>query len=752
MDLSDIDDLKQACIDAERAVHSDDWYQSWGAELAEFLAYVQGADRDTRASEAFHRRIWEDNPVSAVGQGNISVEAAITDTKFREWLADKSLTDLPEMPESRGVALRRLLVEIETQFEPYTDRTPRLKIYRVLAGFFPKDFTTVTNMRILRQLRTAMLGNRKDAGPARHINVLARLGQALGPAEDDLSAIVERMRLPWLLYRQFLVPTDDEITEIAEERPGTERLIPLPAARRRRGITGITGGFPSLLNILEFCRDGVTREDLKDQIRSINPDLKDVSVNASVNVLIADYNCLKRKGDQYVLTARGEDVLESGDPNDLVDWFITHILGVDHAIVQLRDNGPSVTSQIASDIQKVNPGWTSNWAPHLILNTLRSFGIIERDDDSVLSLTETGHDWANRIDWEPEILVVEKPGIDTGGETGKIDFTEVDISLPSFKVICERITNTGHFSEQLIQRLDAGIWANQRRHFAVLTGLSGSGKTLLARAYGQALVTGEDSTRQLCTIPVQPGWYDPSSLLGYVNPLQGDAYVRTPFLEFLLAAAREPELPFTVILDEMNLSRPEQYLAPILSAMETGSPINLHREGDMLDGVPADVRYPNNLVIIGTVNMDETTYGISDKVLDRAFTIEFWDIDLAKYQWGARDLSKEHETLARTLLEDLMKCLKPARLHFGWRTVDDVMNYMVRVNSSGNNNDPQAILDSVIYAKILPKLRGDDSPRFREALSQCADILTTHGLKDCRNKVLELQDDLETTGSARFWR
>ena len=203
----------------------------------------------------------------------------------------------------------------------------------------------------------------------------------------------------------------------------------------------------------------------------------------------------------------------------------------------------------------------------------------------------------------------------------------------------------------------------------------------------------------------------------------------------------------------MNLSRPEQYLAPILSAMETGAPLNLHCEGKIFEGIPADIRYPSNLVIIGTVNMDETTHGISDKVLDRAFTIEFWDIDLTSYpRWGKRNLGKKNETIARTLLEDLMSSLKPARMHFGWRVVDDVLDYMDRVIMNGSADDPVTTLDSVVYAKILPKLRGDDSPRFRGALNHCAEVLEKHGLTDCHRKVLELKDDLEATGSARFWR
>ena len=82
----------------------------------------------------------------------------------------------------------------------------------------------------------------------------------------------------------------------------------------------------------------------------------------------------------------------------------------------------------------------------------------------------------------------------------------------------------------------------------------------------------------------------------------------------------------------MNLSHPEQYLAPILSAMEReGGEIPLHGGDAGAYGVPQAISYPGNLVIIGTVNMDETTMGVSDKVLDRAFTLEFWDIDVGAW-------------------------------------------------------------------------------------------------------------------------
>ena len=747
--LSNLDELRQACADVLKIEQATPNYTSWGEELREFLAEVRDADLQTRTSEEFQRKIWDDNPVTSVGMGQISVDAAIADPDFRSWLAERSMARLPDASEPRATALDTFSDELKQRMGRYTDRMPRLKIYRVLAGFFPSDFTTLSHSSKLRQLHSSMFGNRGGSGPSCHANILLRLRETIGPAGDDLDAVVDRMRLPWLLFTHYVAPSDEERTESPEGPPGEGSLVPLPAARRRKGLTGISGGRQALLNILEFCRDGTTREDLKGHIKTVSPRLKDISINTQIYVIASELNCLKADGDRFVLTDRGHAFLESDDSGELMDWLVTKILGVDHALVILRNEGTCPKREIVRRIQQVNPGWTSTWAPNLIVRELREYDMLDSDESDVLSLTDAGRLWAERIHWKPEKL---PKGVEDGGVTSVVE--PVAVVLPAFSEICDEVSNLGYFPEPLIRKLHSGIWANERRHFAVLTGLSGSGKTLLARAYGNAIAgKADDHAKQLCTIHIQPGWYDPTAMLGYVNPLQADSYIRTPFLEFLLAAAAAPERPFTVILDEMNLSRPEQYLAPILSAMETGNALTLHREGEMFDGVPADIGYPSNLVIIGTVNMDETTHGISDKVLDRAFTIEFWDVDLAKYpHWGKRRLNSEHEGKARVLLEDLMESLRPARLHFGWRVVDDVLNYMERVTIDGGAADPAAILDDVVYAKVLPKLRGDDSQRFREALKNCAGVLAEHGLKGCQNKVRELKDDLESTGSARFWR
>ena len=326
------------------------------------------------------------------------------------------------------------------------------------------------------------------------------------------------------------------------------------------------------------------------------------------------------------------------------------------------------------------------------------------------------------------------------------------------------------FNPADVESLHLGLWADEQRHFAVLAGLSGTGKTQLAYHYGRALLGGMDDEAagsRLHTERVQPGWHDPAPLLGYSNPLADGAYQRTPFLDFLLRASDRPSEPHVCILDEMNLSHPEQYLAPLLSAMEQrGGKVELHsgRAGNGDDtsedgSVRGDVRvpqrltYPPNLVLIGTVNMDETTMGLSDKVLDRAFTLEFWDIKVGEWPgWKTCKLDPGDRRRTERVLSDLMEALQPARLHFGWRVIAEIVHFLEARGREGDGLSFDDAMDRVIYAKVLPKLRGDDSPRFGDALRKCLEVLRAAGLQRSVRKVKELDEDREAIGSFRFWR
>jgi hypothetical protein len=718
----------------------------WTRLLATTIGWVRETDEKGRSTREFQERLWEHNHVAAVGQGNIPVDRALDDPAFRQWLAAKSMEPLPASAEARLPFLTDLYEQLKEKLAPVSRAVPHLKIFRVMVALYPEAMTTVASAGMLDELTRAMGSDHRLPPVERHLWVRERLDKVLGQAATSPKNLAERMVLPWMLYARFVQATEptEKETAVGEQT----KLLPLPAARRRRGLTAIRGLFPTVLSTLEFVRDGVTRPELIEFLRASSPESKTSSLGMAINVLQSELAVIKADAGRYVLTQRGEDVLESQDPSHLADWILTRILGADKALTELRDRGPLSRSELTAAIRSMNPGWTANFTPQTIISWLRSMGVIDSTVDYRQRLTEVGREWASRIHWQPEPLAIDPDDV----LPPTITPTTGVVALPELATIVAVVQQSGHFPASLIARLHAGTWAHTRRHLAILTGLSGSGKTLLARAYGRALAQ-DGREQQVFVLPVQPGWYDPGALLGFVNPLRGDSYVRTAFLEFLMVAAGDPEHPYVAVLDEMNLSHPEQYMAPLLSAMETGDAIQLHTEDDVFDGVPRSIPYPKNLVLIGTINMDETTHGLSDKVLDRAFVLEFWDVDLAAYpRWGKRAITTAHEGRARDLLSALMQALAPARLHFGWRVVDDVLDFIERTSPIANELPFEAALDAVIYAKVLPKLRGEDAPRFREALNSSEAVLGRFGLEESKAKVAELKHDLEATGSARFWR
>lgn len=749
------EDLKHACITAEQEFANDIEYEKWLPNLMQHLTSVEVAGHDEFVSGVFQTRLWNSEAVSAIGQGNVDVSAVIANKEVAELLWQLKESTLPEQSTERTKFLINTWNACLNLISPHVSRTPLLKMYRVFAALQPTEFTTVAHGQKLKSLARQMgiptVGNTHVIELHRH--VLDRLTEALGPTQQPPHIDgVRRMTLPWLLYASADKEPGEETTTKISPQAGVENLIPLPADRRRRGLLAIGGSLPSIRSMIEFAKDGCTREDLKEHIRSINPKLADTSVGTNLNALIGEWGVLRASGDTLHLTQRGEALLESGSPEEVSDWLLTRILGFDHILYRLRD-APASTAELFAVLKKVNPGWTSTFAPRVLLNWLRSLGLTHLDQNGLYTLTDDGKSWTTRIHWVPQVLQISPAEKETQA-LGVLPTPNSNAAArPSIEELTASMSSAAAFPSKLIARLDAGLWHNERRHFAVLTGLSGAGKTLLARNYALAMwLSAADPNDGLYTLPVQPGWHDPSSLLGYVNPLASNTYARTGFLDFLLTASGDPTRPYTVVLDEMNLSHPEQYLAPLLSAMETGDSIELHTNEEEIGGVPPRIPYPNNLVLIGTVNMDETTHGLSDKILDRASVIEFWDVDVLAFPgWANCGLDTSMIKRMQDLLVGLALALRPVRLHFGWRAIGDIVGY-VRSANIGAVLDETTALDHAVFSKILPKLRGEDTPRLRLAFDAAFKVVTEAKLIESSAKLAELIDDLKHTGSARFWR
>jgi len=324
-----------------------------------------------------------------------------------------------------------------------------------------------------------------------------------------------------------------------------------------------------------------------------------------------------------------------------------------------------------------------------------------------------------------------------------------------------------NFSEELSLRFVSSLLT---KPFVILTGLSGSGKTKLAQAFAMWICESKD---QYCIVPVGADWTNREPLLGFPNALKQEEYCKpgNNVLDLIIDAIDNSKLPFFLILDEMNLSHVERYFADFLSVMETNKEISLHTSDDNTNNVPKEITLPSNLFIIGTVNIDETTYMFSPKVLDRANVIEFritedeiktffenpQKIDLNKLldhgsntgigasqaeeflKLAKHDFDGDKDTNLK--LVEFFDELKKAGAEFGYRSASDIsrlisilkyltLNYKT---PEGEELEDKNFIDIAIMQKLLPKLHGSRS-KLNPILLTLAKFCVEDGIEKIKDK------------------
>ena len=295
------------------------------------------------------------------------------------------------------------------------------------------------------------------------------------------------------------------------------------------------------------------------------------------------------------------------------------------------------------------------------------------------------------------------------------------------------------------ERARACLAALMAKPFAIFTGLSGSGKTQLALRLGDWFGAAGSAARHL-VVAVRPDWTGPEALFGYedaLQPLSSDGragwHVPKP-LEFMLRAAGDLDRPYLMILDEMNLAHVERYFSDYLSAAESREPIlpNLlpelsggHISWRIRPGAPEYLEIPRNLWVIGTVNIDETTYMFSPKVLDRAFVFEFrvtteelaGDITRPSAvpaaepailrsllatsrddKWHESEPYADREQLVAEL-QEVHTLLAESGHEFGFRVMAESLRFAAIYSGMGRD-DLNEILDLIAMEKLLPRLHG----------------------------------------------
>ena len=375
--------------------------------------------------------------------------------------------------------------------------------------------------------------------------------------------------------------------------------------------------------------------------------------------------------------------------------------------------------------------------------------------------------------------------------------------------------------------------------FLLLAGISGTGKSRIVKEMAYASCPDEDDLRKDDVAPgnyllmeVKPNWHDSTELLGYESTIKGN-YVLTPFVKFLYKAMKYPNVPFFVCLDEMNLAPVEQYFAEFLSVlesrklMEDGKTIlseplikadifkkypklalelsgkhviekPQNNSGYMLTSskeeyIPMEdeyrelqekgLRIPQNVLVIGTVNMDETTHQFSRKVIDRAMTIEMNEVKFDAFFDSNDELGYTDEPLGKeyflpkytsaknalesipedaewikkevpNLLEQLNKALDDTPFKVAYRVQNELVLYFVSLREEAENKDLTTeellnkAMDGILMMKVLPRIEGD-----RDLLEKPLKRLTDYvkNYTSASAKIEEMQKRLDNSHFTSFW-
>ncbi|WP_209441588.1 McrB family protein [Bacteroides rodentium] len=410
------------------------------------------------------------------------------------------------------------------------------------------------------------------------------------------------------------------------------------------------------------------------------------------------------------------------------------------------------------------------------------------------------------------------------------------------------------------------LTAIRTKPFLLLAGISGTGKSRIVRELAfkscPKYLQDKDETTpgNYCMIEVKPNWHDSTELLGYYSNLS-KSYQFKKFVKFLVKAKMFPDVPFFVCLDEMNLAPVEQYFAEILSVLETRKhPKNEAGEVDMSlikTGVIIESEYfkalgkmgdfnpnftdrdiymrlhdidtesdiaeeigsrtdlttegltlPDNVIIIGTVNMDDTTHQFSRKVIDRAMTIEMnggrlknmfggsndlvylkekeqrkWQTAFKQKYVNADEVLKAHADKADEIvnllpekLEAINAALKGTPFEVSYRVLNELTIMVGVMLDNAPEEELETIvnnaLDRILLMKILPRIEGD-SDMFNlkeplqvgdatcrnrlEWLSELAPAIAIHDdegknhQQTAKEKIKEMIERLEDQEFTRFW-
>lgn len=778
-------EIKRLHDDVFPQLRAGEW-KPWRESYLVFVERIRASSRDEWMSPDFQKFLWENAGISGVGMGSsVTVATAYADREIAEVLWRARETALPADFVERGRFLVGIYDQVLTLVTPkHNKRRPSAKLVRALAGIFPYDVLCLIDDHKTNKLRQSLdIKKRGETFLQQHVRIRDALRAVTG-APTSIEDAVDESMFAWLVYEKS-ARTEEEETE-GEQAPVEGSTMPapptasettapslrvLPRVQQWLGIVHVTDALRLILAIVRDAEHGIARRELIASIQEEAPYLSATSAGKQIALARGPLGLIEQHENELIRpTALGHQILDGESPASvLTPMLIRRVWGFAQALDALRaapEGMPRVS--LMESLRARNGSWTTTMAASAIIEWCKDLELVEiakAEGQQIVWLSTTGEAWADRVPvdlvpWDGGLVTREEvvaeaaiTGVDAPSDAAADLLEPAGFEEVAARFAADPASGRLVLPEHLVGLLHAALHALPRKRFVLLSGLSGTGKTSVAEAYARAYCAakGVSASTHLRRVPVSPDWSDPAGLLGYVSPLGAEpSFQATQALELLLHASANPTEPFFLVLDEMNLARVEHYFAPFLSAMEgENAMLVIHGTREAVDNVPPTIPWPRNLFILGTVNMDETTHAFSDKVLDRAFSFELWDVDLDGWRKSAVD-SGAPTTVVDAIMPPLRKlheALRGARRHFGYRTCDEILGFCVAAPPSVGLIHA---LDAAVLAKILPKVRGDDAGPLAGALEKVATACADHELTNSGAKVESMRESLRTLGVVRF--
>jgi len=614
-----------------KGVYGDAQGQKWRERYASHLATIRDASSDDWLTPAFQRVLWEHGGISGIGPGSsVSVAGAYDDVELAAFLLRLRDEGLPDDPQAAAIAVQKAYDDILDWVRPkYTEKRPRARIARLLAGLYPHHMTCLMDERRTYQV-LGMIGAAK--APTNWIGqnplIRGRLREALeGLGGED----VDHAMFSWFLWESYFAKADSGAAEVVgagREPVDVPEFSILPASSQRRSLFAVKNNIGLLVSVVRESEQGISKEDLMDFIQQESPNLAENSASHVINQAMGGGLGLLRYSDgAYFPTDRGFDLLTAPDPSQVLRApIVGRIFGVAHLLLKLREVGGMTQQDATRYVQSLVPTWTTTMPASYIVLWSKMVDLVvatQRDGKSWLTLTDDGDDYAAALPadfltrWRiaDDTLEDASPEAVSSGASTTIEKAFTPYAIAD-------IVSDGCFLTS--GDLDGLLALLRHKKNLVLQGPPGTGKTWLARRLAYALVGAKDPSR-VTAVQFQPSLSYEDFVRGWrphagKDGVGGLRLTDGVFLECVNAALTDPEETFVLVIEEINRGNPAQILGELLTLLETDKRdpsealrLAYPRHAD------ERVHIPPNLHIIGTMNIADRSLALVDLALRRRF-------------------------------------------------------------------------------------------------------------------------------------